>query len=75
MGYARQRENRGSSVEVLLEPNDPTPTVKGPIDKLRRKIKELRPEILDVLDGDVDGKMSRVRTFVRIHLRAPKEVK
>lgn len=75
MGYARQSGNRGSSVQVLVEPNDPTPTVKGRMGELRQRIKELKPEIIEVLDGDVENEMARVRTFVKIHLRAPKEVK
>lgn len=75
MGYVRQSGNRGSSVQVLVEPNDPTPTVKGRMSELRQKIRELKPEIIEVLDGDVENEMARVRTFVSFHLRAPKEVK
>ncbi|MBP7823418.1 hypothetical protein KA050_03645 [Candidatus Gracilibacteria bacterium] len=75
MGYIRQKGNRGSSVQVLVESNDPTPTVKGPIKQLRERVKELKPGIIEVLDGDVENEMARVRTFVSFHLRAPKEVK
>lgn len=75
MGYIRKNGTRGSSIEVLIEPSDPTPTVKGRMGELRQRIKELKPEIIEVLDGNVENEMARVRTFVKIHLRNPKEVK